>query len=387
MRQVVKSIILVVFVILLLTSLATAAEEKSIVTILSEDGRFTTLLAAMETTETTEAFSQGNWTLFAPTDAAFAKLGVNADNVATTFGIQELADLLLYQTMHGRTTTDDAKKMLGDITMANDWVAGLKWFAGTLWVNDDSKAIERDISAANGVIHVIDTVITPPWPRGEADSDTALMQDLKQAAAEAEAAAAKAAAEAKSEAESAADGTSTETGGGGETSADAGDTTAAPEPVVVPANSLLGVANEDGRFTTLLAAIVALDLTEPFTEGNWTLFAPTDDAFAKIGVNAANVASKYSVGELADLLLYHAMDKTITADKAKTMLGDITMRNGRLAGLKYYEGNLWVNDNAKVIVEDIQTGNGVIHVVDSVIQPPWPRVETTMPTTTEGDPQ
>jgi transforming growth factor-beta-induced protein len=386
MRRLVKSIIPVVFVTLLLTSLATAAEEKSIVSILSEDGRFTTLLAAMETTETTEAFSKGNWTLFAPTDAAFAKLGINADNVDTSFGIQELADLLLYQSMHGRTTTDDAKKMLGDITMANGWAAGLKWFAGTLWVNDDSKAIERDINAANGVIHVIDTVITPPWPRGEVDPDSALLQDLKQAA-EAKAAAAKAAAEAKSEAESAADGTSTETGGGGETSADAGDTTAAPEPVVVPANSLLGVANEDGRFTTLIAAIVALDLTEPFTEGNWTLFAPTDDAFAKIGVNAANVTSEYSVGELADLLLYHAMDQTITADKAKTMLGDITMRNGRLAGLKYYEGNLWVNDYAKVIVEDIQTDNGVIHVVDSVIQPPWPRVETTVTTTTEGDPQ
>lgn len=147
------------------------------------------------------------------------------------------------------------------------------------------------------------------------------------------------------------------------------------------------MANEDGRFTTLLAAIVALDLTEPFTEGNWTFFAPTDDAFAKIGVNAANVSSEYSVGELADLLLYHAMDQTITADEAKTMLGDITMRNGRLAGLKYYEGSLYVNDFAKVIVEDIQTDNGVIHVVDSVIQPPWPRVETTVPTTTEGDPQ
>jgi uncharacterized surface protein with fasciclin (FAS1) repeats len=393
MRRLVKTIIPVVFVILLLTSLATAEEEKNMVTILSEDGRFTTLLAAMETTETSQAFSTGNWTLFAPTDAAFAKLGVNADNVATSFGIQELADLLLYQVMHDKANTDDAKKMLGDVTMANGWVAGLKWFDDTLWVNDDSKAIERDIIASNGIIHVIDTVITPPWPRSDVDTDAdaALMQDLKKAAAEAKAAEAKAAAEAEEAAEAkaaeeandetadAADEPTTETGGGGDTTTDTSDTAATPDPVVVPANSLLGVANKDGRFTTLLAAVLALDLTGPFTEGNWTFFAPTDAAFAKLGINADNVADEYSVGELADLLLYHAMDETITAAQAKTMLGDITMRNGRLAGLKYYEGNLWVNDNAKVITEDIHTDNGVIHVIDSVIQPPWPRVESAVP--------
>ncbi len=389
MRHILKRTLLLVIVILLVTSVATADEEKTIVTILAEDGRFTTLLQAIEITETEQAFSEGNWTLFAPTDAAFDKLGLDADNIGSSMGIQELADLVLYQAMTTKATTDEAKKMLGDVTMANDWIAGLKWFDETLWVNDDSKAIERDIHASNGVIHVIDTVITPPWPRSDVDEDAALMSALKEAQgkkaeAEAKAAAEKAAEADKAEETEEASSSAAETGGGEEAMMEEAASTTPAEPVVVPANSLLGVAQKDGRFTTLLAAVVALDLTEPFTEGNWTFFAPTDDAFAQLGVNASNVAEEFSVGELADLLLYHALDEAITADKAKTMLGDITMANGRLAGLKYYEGDLYVNDFAKVITEDIVADNGVIHVVNSVIQPPWPRVETAEPTTS-GD--
>ena len=51
------------------------------------------------------------------------------------------------------------------------------------------------------------------------------------------------------------------------------------------------------------------------------------------------------------------------------------MANGKLAGLKYYDGSLYVNDDSKVIIPDIDASNGVIHVVDTVILGPWPRTE------------
>jgi uncharacterized surface protein with fasciclin (FAS1) repeats len=49
------------------------------------------------------------------------------------------------------------------------------------------------------------------------------------------------------------------------------------------------------------------------------------------------------------------------------------MANGELAGLKYFDGSLYVNDDAKVIIENIVADNGTIHVVDNVILGPWPR--------------
>ena len=48
------------------------------------------------------------------------------------------------------------------------------------------------------------------------------------------------------------------------------------------------------------------------------------------------------------------------------------MGNGEIAGLKYFDGSLYVNDDSKVIIQDIQADNGVIHVVDTVILGPWP---------------
>ena len=364
MRRSLQSMILVSILALLITSIVTAQAEKTILSILAEDGRFTTLLAAIETTESEQAFSEGNWTLFAPTDEAFAQLGLNAENIGSRLGLGQTADLLLYQAMTEEIRSDQAYKSLGDVTMANGWLAGLKWYDDTMWVNDDAKVVEPDIFASNGVIHVVDHVITPPWPRSSEETDVALMASIEEAQLlKAE--------EGVAETEAAAD---TETAAE-ETGADEMDEAPVEEAVTIPANSLLGVMVEDGRFTTYLAAVGALDLILPFTEGEWTIFAPTDDAFAQLGIDASNIATEYSVGELADLLLYHALDKEISSAEAKTMLGDITMRNGQLAGLKYFDGSLWVNDNARVITQNILADNGVIHAINEVIERPWPRVE------------
>ena len=131
----------------------------------------------------------------------------------------------------------------------------------------------------------------------------------------------------------------------------------------------------DGRLTTLVAAVTATGLADALSGGEWTVFAPTDDAFAKLGLNASYVASKFSKADLTDILLYHALGSEVTSSKALTLQGDVTMANGKLAGLKYFDGNIYVNDDSKVIIADIDASNGVVHVVDTVILPPWPRTE------------
>ena len=149
--------------------------------------------------------------------------------------------------------------------------------------------------------------------------------------------------------------------------------------LVVPVASAAGhetivsIAVADGRFTTLVAAVKAAGLVDALSGGSWTVFAPTDDAFAKLGLNAGNIGSKFSKAELTDILLYHVLTAPVTAVEAKAAQGDLVMGNGKIAGLKVFDGDLYLNDDSKVIIADIYASNGVIHVVDTVILGPWPR--------------
>jgi uncharacterized surface protein with fasciclin (FAS1) repeats len=321
MKRIAKVLSLAATMLLLVVPIAAAAGHQTIVEIAVADGRFTTLVAAVKAAGLVDALSGGEWTVFAPTDDAFAKLGLNANNIAGAFSKADLTDILLYHALPSAVTAFEAKASTGDLVMANGKLAGLKYYAGDLYLNDDSKVIIADLRASNGVIHVVDTVILPPWPRtGEAD--------------EAEAAMAPAA--------------------GG---------------------TIVDIAVADGRFTTLVAAVKATGLVEALSCGEWTVFAPTDDAFAKLGLNANNVAGAFSKADLTDILLYHVLTSAVTAYEAKASTGNIVMANNKLAGLKYFDGTLYLNDDSAVIIENVMASNGVIHVVDTVILPPWPRVD------------
>ncbi|MCB8987730.1 MAG: fasciclin domain-containing protein, partial [Ardenticatenaceae bacterium] len=105
----------------------------------------------------------------------------------------------------------------------------------------------------------------------------------------------------------------------------------APRVMADEDQTIVEIAVGDGRFTTLVAAVTAADLGDALSGGEWTVFAPTDAAFAKLGLNADNIADSFSKSELTDILLYHVLTSAVTSDEAKTMLGDITMANGQKA--------------------------------------------------------
>jgi uncharacterized surface protein with fasciclin (FAS1) repeats len=350
----ISKVLIVVVLALVMVVPVVGAQEQSIVDIAVNDGRFDTLVAAVVATGLDGALASGEWTVFAPTDDAFAKLGLDASNVASAFSTEELTDILLYHVIPANVSSAEAKANQGDVTMANGQIAGIKFFDDSLWVNDDSRVIIQDIAASNGTIHVVDNVILGPWPRDSeddemempAESETA-EEDMVETAVETEAASEETVSE---------DVTSTE------------DASAAAS-----GNSIAAIAIRDGRFDTLVAAVVAADLADTLSGGEWTVFAPTDDAFAKLGLDASNVASSFSKEELTDILLYHVLPVNVSSAEAKANQGDIVMANGQLAGLKFFDGSLWVNDDSRVIIENVLADNGTIHVVDNVILPPWPR--------------
>jgi len=131
---------------------------------------------------------------------------------------------------------------------------------------------------------------------------------------------------------------------------------------------IVDIAVADGRFKTLVAALTAADLVETLKgEGPYTVFAPTDDAFAKLPPGTVDGLLE-DIPTLKDILLYHVVPGKVMAaqvvdlDKAGTALGKDVM-------IKVMDGKVMVND-AQVIITDIEASNGVIHVVDTVILPP-----------------
>ena len=130
---------------------------------------------------------------------------------------------------------------------------------------------------------------------------------------------------------------------------------------------IVDTAVADGRFTTLVTAVKAAGLVDTLKgDGPFTVFAPTDDAFKALPAGTLDklLADKEA---LKNVLLYHVVSGKVTSDqvvklsKAGTVLGKDVM-------VKAYGGKVKINDST-VIIADIHTANGVIHVVDKVLVP------------------
>jgi uncharacterized surface protein with fasciclin (FAS1) repeats len=123
-----------------------------------------------------------------------------------------------------------------------------------------------------------------------------------------------------------------------------------------------------GQFKTLVAAVQAADLVETLKgEGPFTVFAPTDEAFAKIPKEKLEALLKDKKA-LAAILTYHVVPgKVMAADVVK--LTSAKTAQGKEVTIDAKEGQVTIN-GAKVIKTDIVCKNGVIHVIDAVIMPP-----------------
>lgn len=149
--------------------------------------------------------------------------------------------------------------------------------------------------------------------------------------------------------------------------------TAMPEPTATPEPELADIVDTavaDGRFTTLVAAVEAAGLVETLKgEGPFTLFAPTDDAFAALPEGTVeSLLLPENKQQLTDILLYHVVSGKVMAADVTGLESAATVL-GKDIAIKVDMGNVYINE-AKVIITDIETSNGVIHVIDAVLLPP-----------------
>ncbi len=132
--------------------------------------------------------------------------------------------------------------------------------------------------------------------------------------------------------------------------------------------TIVDVASADGSFATLVAAVTAADLVETLSgTGPFTVFAPTDEAFAALpeGVLDALLLPE-NKAVLAQILTYHVVSGMVMAADVKD--GDVATIEGQTIKLSTAEG-VTVN-GATVVVADVAASNGVIHAIDAVILPP-----------------
>jgi len=124
-----------------------------------------------------------------------------------------------------------------------------------------------------------------------------------------------------------------------------------------------------GSFETLAAALGAADLVDTLKgKGPFTVFAPTDEAFAKLPAGTVESLLKpENKDQLVDILTYHVVAGKVPAATALT-LDKAEALNGKTIMLSVKDGSLFLNDS-KVITTDIMTSNGVIHVIDTVLIP------------------
>jgi uncharacterized surface protein with fasciclin (FAS1) repeats len=142
---------------------------------------------------------------------------------------------------------------------------------------------------------------------------------------------------------------------------------AAPKgPTIV--DVALAVNADTGEFSTLIAAVLAADpavLRTLTGNGQFTVFAPTDAAFAELGLDAATVGS-LPQDALTNILLYHVARGNRDA-AAVTSSSQIRMLNGQFAAITVNSGAYI--DNAQIVATNVPAANGVIHVIDAVLLP------------------
>ncbi len=271
------------------------------------DGRFTTLVAAVTAADLVDTLKgEGPFTVFAPTDDAFAALPEGTVE-ALLADIPTLTNILLYHVAPGKLMAADVVALDGkEIPTALEGQSlKVSVMDGKVFLNETTEIIITDIEVANGVIHVIDAVLLPP-------TDEMAKLDI------------------------------------------------------------VDTAVADGRFTTLVAAVTAAGLVDTLKgEGPFTVFAPTDEAFAALPEGTVE-ALLADIPTLTNILLYHvAPGKLMAADVVALDGMEIaTALEGQSLKVTVKDGKVFLNETIEIIITDIETANGVIHVINAVLLPP-----------------
>ncbi len=328
------------------TDISAQTADKTVVEIAVGNDNFSTLVAAVKAGDLVGTLSsEGPFTVFAPTDEAFAALPdglvaalVKPENKAV------LQKILTYHVVPGKLMASD---VVNGIKASNGMLKATTASGGDFTVMTEMGNVKikdaqgnvatvtaTDIAGSNGVIHVIDRVILPAGIN-PADLLGTAMTKTKKAMSR------------------------------------------ASEPT---GPSIAAVASGNDNFKTLVAALSAVDLVETFDNpGEYTVFAPTDDAFGKLPEGTVQSLVTDQKETLKAVLAYHVIPAVITAEQLvgaikanknyymlQTLGGQKLIATLNKGNVELIDGN---GNRSTVIMTDVEASNGVIHAIDTVVMP------------------
>lgn len=144
-----------------------------------------------------------------------------------------------------------------------------------------------------------------------------------------------------------------------------------PNPSSSDSTDIVDTAVNNDQLKTLVSALQAAGLVDTLkVDGSFTVFAPTDNAFASLPTGTLkNLLKPENKENLNDILLYHVFNGKVTAQDAAKLNGqEIDMTNGEKAKISVKDGKVFIND-AEVVIADINAKNGIIHIIDTVLIP------------------
>ena len=340
------------------------ADLVDIPTVAQGTGIHDSLVAAVIQAELLSTLQgEGPFTVFAPTDDAFTAAGVDLAALDNDEGKAALTNILLYHVVSGAVPSSAVTDGLVAAAVNGD---DLTFTVGDGVMVNDANVILADVMASNGIIHVIDKVLIPPVPVTEADGDICYNMYTHTLAAGA------------SFDECMAYAYYVDYEMNGQTFTGCYNlethtlTTVSQEEceayMWTPAMDIAMTAQATTIHNSLVAALAQAELVTTLQgDGPFTVFAPTDDAFADAGIDLAALDNEEGKALLTDILLYHVVSGEVPSS---------AVTDGLVAGavngddLTFTTGDGVMVNDANVVLADVPASNGVIHVIDKVLLPP-----------------
>ena len=339
------------------------ADLQDIPTIAQETGIHTALVSALTQANLVSTLQgEGPFTVFAPTDQAFTDAGIDLSTFDTDEENATLVDILTYHVVSGNVLSTDLADGMQASAINGDRV--------TFTVNSDGVKVNdatvssADVVASNGVIHVIDKVLMPP--PGDICYNVISHTIIPGAT--------KVQCNSHMFVENFSMGGQTITGCYNTVTHVVSDISQLEcnSYMWTPAVNIALTAQATTIHKSLVAALTAASLVETLSgDTQYTVFAPTDQAFTDAGIDLDSFDTDEEIAILSDILLYHVVAGKVLSTDLANGENVVTAANTDSLTVEVSETGVSVGaEKANVILADVPASNGVIHVIDKVLMPP-----------------
>jgi len=288
-------------------------QDSTIVELAQATNDLSTLVDALTAADLVDTLSgEGPFTVFAPTNAAFAAIEETVTELLKAENKADLVNVLTYHVVSGKSMAADLSDGTDLATVMAGGKLSVAMAGDTVTIGGVANVTQADVEASNGVVHIINVVLVPP--------------------------------------------------------------------------NIVQLAQATNDLSTLVEALIAADLVDTLSgPGPFTVFAPTNAAFAAIEETVTELLKAENKADLVNVLTYHVVSgKSMAADLSDGTDLATVMAGGKLS-VAIAGDTVTIGGVAKVATPDVKAFNGVVHIIDAVLVPPPSTTSDTVSTSVNAN--